>query len=716
MSTRKILKIALITIVFLIVISMMVLPKVVVNYISNNGETLVGRKLSIQDMSVNYFKGKIEVVDFVMFEENKKDSFVSFDTLKVDLKPLRYFSDEINIESLDIDGVSVNLKMKDSVFNFDDIITFFEDNSESSSNEQESSSLALNLSNFNLKNSELKFYNQNLNDLTHLEDLSFFLPHIELGKDQVSQGDFKFNLENGGTVKTNFDYNDLSGDYSAKLVVDKFSLKPYTKYITPYLNINSVNGFLGGDISFKGNVNEIEALLVSGQLWMNDFFLKDNFNQVVLSAENVSAGVSKIDLKNSNYEIDKIKINKSFVDFKLDSISNNLSRLVILENDSNITTKEVDTTGSNLSYIIKDVELKNGKALYTDNLTGEKFEYKLSKVNINSKNISDKAEWLTFNSTMVLNDRGSLVAKLDVKPDDLNSLNLDFTITDFLLSDINVYSKYYMGHSIIRGDMYYKSNTKLLEGDLKSENNLLIKNVSVDNNKKGLYRLPLKFALFILKDKNGDVNLDIPVRGDLNNPSVNVNKIVWKTFKNFIVKVATSPGRSLVNLVGGGAKDIEEVSFEYLDSIPSSKQLKQYDKLLTIESKKPELRTELMYCVDESLQRQAIAKSELGKQYFLETGKNYEDDEDEFVEYLWSKTNIDSIRDSNYDVVYQNVKETSELDSIVESYNTTLIKKTQEYFKKVNDSSNIKVFRSDRNDPNNIGSNPKFYVKFSIDE
>ena len=53
--------------------------------------------------------------------------------------------------------------------------------------------------------------------------------------------------------------------------------------------------------------------------------------------------------------------------------------------------------------------------------------------------------------------------------------------------------------------------------------------------------MPLKFAFFLLTDKNGDINLDVPVSGNLNDPEVSVSKIVWQTFKNVIGKTVAAP-------------------------------------------------------------------------------------------------------------------------------------------------------------------------------
>ena len=97
-----------------------------------------------------------------------------------------------------------------------------------------------------------------------------------------------------------------------------------------------------------------------------------------------------------------------------------------------------------------------------------------------------------------------------------------------------------MGFPIVYGDMYYKSHTEIIKNQLTSENKLIIQNAELGDKTGGLYDLPMKFALFLLEDKNGIINLDIPVRGDLDDPTVSVGKIVWNTFKNLIVKVGYS--------------------------------------------------------------------------------------------------------------------------------------------------------------------------------
>jgi hypothetical protein len=59
-----------------------------------------------------------------------------------------------------------------------------------------------------------------------------------------------------------------------------------------------------------------------------------------------------------------------------------------------------------------------------------------------------------------------------------------------------------MGHSLLNGDIYYISKSKIIDGQIQSENKLLVNNASLKNTKAGLYNLPLKFAFFLLTHKN----------------------------------------------------------------------------------------------------------------------------------------------------------------------------------------------------------------------
>ena len=145
----------------------------------------------------------------------------------------------------------------------------------------------------------------------------------------------------------------------------------------------------------------------------------------------------------------------------------------------------------------------------------------------------------------------------------------------------------------------------------------------MENAKGGVFTLPLKFALFLLKDKNGDVNLNVPVRGDLNDPEINIGKLVWTTIKNKITGAASDPIGSLAGLVDVKPEDYKELEFAYTDTIPSEENYIKLDKLLEMETAKDGLKVQLEHYVDTKLQMEALAIDALGQKYFRDEKKNY---------------------------------------------------------------------------------------------
>lgn len=64
--------------------------------------------------------------------------------------------------------------------------------------------------------------------------------------------------------------------------------------------------------------------------------------------------------------------------------------------------------------------------------------------------------------------------------------------------------------------------------------------------------LPLQLAVALLKDRNGVIDIDLPVRGTLDDPKFRLGPIIWKAVVNLLLKIVTSRFRLLGNLFGGG--------------------------------------------------------------------------------------------------------------------------------------------------------------------
>ena len=506
------------------------------------------------------------------------------------------------------------------------------------------------------------------------------------------------------------------GQFNTDLEIENLDLTGFSGYARDYLNIDTFSGAASADVNISGNLYDPDKVIVSGFAGAEQFKVSDQDGRQFLSMGKLLCNFSEIDSYNMRFMFDSIFVEQPYIYFDLHDSTNNIFEVINYDYIDDTVAAEkalpVDQEEEfDVAYAIDFISIKKGVVDFVDNTTSEPFLYLLSEVEMAADSISTETNWVDTYSNMLLNERGKLTAQFSFNPSNPMDFELDYVITDFLLSDLNIYSNHYMGFPILYGDMYYKSETSILDGQLTSENELVIENVELGDKQGGLYSLPIKFALFLLKDRDGVINLDIPVRGDLNDPKVSIGKIVWNTFKNLIIKVAASPVDFLSGLLQVDPKDISQIEFAYLDTTMTEYRQKQLDLLLELEQKKEGLEIELVYFNDIEKEKEQIAVAEAGKMFEEQTRGSYPEDEESFIEFLKDQTKSDSISITEASKV---IVPNATLDSIAELFAQKRMDLINGYLKTINDSTGIKTFIPSTDSPQNVGSKPLFDVKYSI--
>jgi len=725
---KKIIIWILVSLLGIIIIGLLILPGIAKKYAIEHSKELLGRQIDLDGLKVNYFTGKVRITDFKMFEANEKDVFVSFDTLLFKLKPFQLFNDEFILQRFYLSGLKTTLVQQDSTFNFDDLIAFHQSKEDTivTNDTVNSEPFKYQFSNIEFKHTKIEYQNQNIGDTMFIRDLSFFIPYIGWNQEDKSEAGIKFNFENEGYFESSVDIDPNSGDFSAVINIYHLYLEPFYEYTRDYANLGSLQGILNTNLTISGNTDAPENLILSGTFDLLDLKTTDERQARFIDAKQIHGRIKEINYAREFYAFDTLVLLEPYFYVEFYDTTINVIEATdyysyfppepAIENseEADLTIQQAidDTIPSSLYYGFDHLAIKKGKMDLVDRTTGEPFQYNLSEMELSADSIYSNSDWVTMYSTMLLNNRGKLVAEVGFWPEDPMDISLDYVITDFLLSDLNIYSRHYMGVPILYGDMYYKSSTKILKGQLTSDNKLVIHNAEVGDKKGGLYKLPLKFALFLLKDRNGVIDLDIPVRGDLNDPKVSIGKIVWNTLKNLIIKVAAAPFDFLARVISVDPKDIKSIEYAYLDTAFTTERQRQLDLLLKLEQKKEELEIELVYFNDVDLEKRQIAVDEAGKLFESETGKNYRKDEEEFIEFLKDKNQMDSI-----DIVTASkiLIPLERVDSLAKLYAQSRRISIENYLQKMNDSTSIKIFIPDAKSPKNKGSEPRFEVKYSIE-
>ncbi|HXY96290.1 MAG TPA: DUF748 domain-containing protein [Steroidobacteraceae bacterium] len=136
------------------------------------------------------------------------------------------------------------------------------------------------------------------------------------------------------------------------------------------------------------------------------------------------------------------------------------------------------------------------------------------------------------------------------------ALYTDVTLSfkDLDLTIVNPYSGYFVGYKIDKGKLSVDVAYKIEQRQLTATQHFLVDQLELGDRVESpeAMHLPLKIAVALLKDRNGLIDLALPMSGSIDDPSFRIGPIVWKMFVNLIVKVATAPFALLGHLFGGG--------------------------------------------------------------------------------------------------------------------------------------------------------------------
>ena len=573
----------------------------------------------------------------------------------------------------------------------------------------------MNLNQIEIKNGRFSYTDQQLNHTIGMRNISFLIPQIYWGGEE-STADVTFNIGEGGSFSSSFDYNSKTHEYSGEAILKHLNLDIALPYIQQYMNFSTVEGLLDADILFKGDATKLEEFTLQGEAGVTNVMFTDHNEQKVLGVASADASLKTFKPFQFDAEVEQIKLTKPYLNLVLKDSVFNLEELIVDQNHSGEVEK-ADTVSkeSNPYHVtVNNFVIDSGLIDFSDQRLREPFNYELSAVNVDMDSISLSSEWLEINTTMKLNKRGNLEANLGVNPrDPFSHIELNYVLSDFQLPDVNIYSKHYTGLPILFGEMYYVNKTTIIDRQLESSNELLIRNVEMGRKTGGLYDVPIKLALFILKDINGDVKLDIPVSGDLSDPKTDVGQIVWNTFKGFMVKIVASPFKALGNLLGAQPDEIEEITFVYNDTTLTRKQQRSLDLLLELEQMKPELAIEMQYLNDRKLERVDAASQIVQQAYQEKHNKNPLANRKDYLEYLQNESGRDSLVMQDYERI---LAPEAAKDSIVEWREQQRIEMVSDYLQTQNDSTKIRILKYNPDDVLNIGSRPRFAISYKLAE
>ncbi|HKX93874.1 MAG TPA: DUF748 domain-containing protein, partial [Methylibium sp.] len=183
------------------------------------------------------------------------------------------------------------------------------------------------------------------------------------------------------------------------------------------------------------------------------------------------------------------------------------------------------------------------------------------------------------------------------------------------ITRLTAYSARYAGYGIEKGTLSVKVRYKIVDGKLEAENNVFLDQLTFGErvDSPDALKLPVLLAVSLLKDRNGVIDINLPISGSLDDPKFSVGAIIVKVIVNLITKAITAPFSLLASAFGGGGEELGYVEFEPGSTALTEASAKRLDTLAKALLDRPALKLEATGRADPAQDEAALRRAHLDR-------------------------------------------------------------------------------------------------------
>jgi hypothetical protein len=580
----------------------------------------------------NPLTGYTRLAGFKMQEKADTATFIALDTLVVNFDLYKLLLGKFSISELRLVNPVIQIYQTVSGANYSDLINrYTSDEKIPESDSTNNNGLEVELHNISMVHGVLKYQDLIDERQLHFDDIDVVIPGLYFGN-QDTNVDFDLNLIDGGEILSNAQYNNQQATYKLDLELIDINLAAGKEYIKEYLVISDFGASMDAQLEIAGKLGFPDLLTVSGNISVDDYYLDDPESNRILSGDKVSAVVEQVIPFGQKATIESVTITNPTVFYELytDSTDNIRPLIVDAESDEDpgIATKRkeepgvMDAPSQDFQLIIRQLNVEGGKLDLVDYNPKAPFNYQFFNLNAEMVNISPEAT-SKLNLQADAPDRGEINLEWEGNVFDLDQQAFSIQTNIPNLPAFSPYTISFFAVPIESGRFNYVSTNHINNGQLEGLHTIMASGITLGESTgiESLYNIPIKVGLYLLEDKNGDIHLEIPVEGSVEDPNFKYSKIVVNAIINGIVKLVTSPIALVGKLIGAG-DDFNEIQYNPANIAVTPDIETSLDYMAEAITQKPQLKFRMVQQYDPEEAAKMIALFLVKQDYYNSTHDN----------------------------------------------------------------------------------------------
>jgi outer membrane protein OmpA-like peptidoglycan-associated protein len=477
-----------------------------------------------------------------------------------------------------------------------------------------------------LRDVQLRDYQVHLADRAGAEEVKVDLAPLNLDLndfDSLGTTPFAIKLDTGvnktGLIKTAGQVQLSPTTAKLQVATRDIDLRLAQTYLSPFVRLELRSGKLGSDLAVDLQSVEPLAFNITGQAEIDQLHtldtLKDRdflkWQQVLVEGLDYQHG--------KGLSIAQVKLLRPYVRFIInEDLTTNINDLLVPQPASAESSKA--PVAKPLPIHIGGISINDGSANFADFSLRPNFATAIGQLNGQIGTLDNQsAKAASVDIKGKVDKYAPVSIKGQLTPfDPLNSLDIATSFKNVELTTLTPYSGKFAGFRIRKGRLNLDLHYQIEKGQLNAENKLLLENLQLGEkvDSKDAMDLPIRLAVALLKDTKGNIEIQLPVQGNLNSPQFSVMPIVWQTLRNLVLRAAQAPFKFIGGLVSGGSDvDLSTVRFNAGDSQLDRAAQDALDTLASALKERPTLRLEIEGTSAQSSDGPPLAAARLEREY-----------------------------------------------------------------------------------------------------
>lgn len=270
---------------------------------------------------------------------------------------------------------------------------------------------------------------------------------------------------------------------------------------------------------------------------------------------------------------------------------------------------------SSWSVAIDEVEVRNGLLDFVDQTLKPNFAAKIEHLRGSIRGLSSAENSLADVRMDGVINRSSPVKifgrATPASPTEQTDITMQFL--GLSLPSLSPYAIKFAGYRIEKGRLDLDLRYKLEHRQVESSSRMILDQLTLGERVESpeATTLPVDFAVALLKDSDGRIDIDLPVSGNLDDPRFSLGGLYAQAAEQMLVKLINSPLAVLGSLFSGGSEELGAVNFRPGNAALAQVEKDKLAKLAEVLKKRPALNLDIKGTADPVNDRLALAESAL---------------------------------------------------------------------------------------------------------